>query len=112
MCEPLRGSILITYISPEPPCPVSQRVAAVGRPDKSFLREVLMFDRLLVPYPDPELPGGRVRWHQPNRVDPKETWDPDRLDLFLGILGTEDAPGWNGAQLAHRAMWSPATWTT
>lgn len=78
---------------------------------EAFLREVLLFDRLLVPYPDPLVAGERDRWRQPNPENPAETWNPDRLDDLLGILGTEDAPGWNGAQLVQRAMWSPATWT-
>jgi NADPH:quinone reductase-like Zn-dependent oxidoreductase len=38
------------------------------RPE-AFLREVLVFDRLVIPYPDPEVPGEWERWRRP---------DPDR----------------------------------
>lgn len=79
-------------------------------PREAFLREVLLFDRLVVPYPDPYVAEERQRWRQPDPAAPSETWDPDRLDELLGILGTEEAPGWNGAKLVQRVMWSPATW--
>ena len=78
---------------------------------EAFLREVLLFDRLIVPYPDPFVAGERDRWRHPNPENSAETWNPDRLDDLLGILGTDEAAGWNGARLVPRAMWSPATWT-
>jgi hypothetical protein len=76
----------------------------------AFLREALLFDRLLVPYPDPQVVGEWERWQHPNKNDPTETWDPDRLDRLLTILGTEEEPGHNGARLVQRSMWSQPTW--
>ena len=79
------------------------------RPE-AFLREVLLFDRLAVPCPDPRVPGERERWRRPNDRDPAETWDPDRLDTLLGILGTEAEPGYNGAHAVQRVLWSDQVW--
>jgi hypothetical protein len=76
----------------------------------AFVREVLLFDRLAVPYPDPNVPGERERWRQPNERDATETWDPDRLDELLSVLGTDDAPGHHGANLVERVPWSPHVW--
>jgi hypothetical protein len=77
---------------------------------EAFLREVLVFDRLVIPYPDPDTPGEWDRWRQPDPSDPSVTWNPGRLDQILGVLGTEAEPGHNGAQLAQRSMWNPFTW--
>jgi hypothetical protein len=77
---------------------------------EAFVREALLFDRLVIPYPDPNYPGERARWQSPNPNNPTETWDPNRLDALLTVLGTKDKPGHNGAQLAVTPMWSPPTW--
>lgn len=77
---------------------------------EAFLREVLLFDRLVVPYPDPNVQGERDRWRTPNKSDPDETWDPDRLDALLAILGTESSPGYNGARAVRRLLWSDRVW--
>lgn len=77
---------------------------------EAFLREVLVFDRLVIPYPDPHMPGEWERWRQPDSKNPSVSWEPERLDALLAILGTEAAPGHNGAQLAQRSMWNPMTW--
>jgi hypothetical protein len=76
----------------------------------AFLREVLVFDGLVVPYPDPDRPGEWERWRRPDRSRPKLTWNPGRLDRLLGVLGTEAEPGHNGARLVQRSMWNPSTW--
>jgi len=77
---------------------------------EAFLREVLLFDKLAVPYPDPNTPGEWARWLHPNVNDPTETWDPARLDLLLGVLGTDEAPGYNGACCAQLIPWNPGVW--
>jgi hypothetical protein len=77
---------------------------------EAFLREVLVFDRLVVPYPDPATPGERQRWCRPDPKHPSVTWSPGRLDQILAVLGTETEPGYNGAQVVQRSMWSPFTW--
>jgi hypothetical protein len=77
---------------------------------EAFVREALLFDRLVIPYPDPDYPGERERWKHPNKNNPSESWDPDRLDALLDVLGTKDKPGHNGAQLVVTVMWSPQTW--
>ena len=42
--------------------------------------------------------------------NPAETWDPARLDLLLGVLGSDEAPGYNGARCAQLIHWSPGVW--
>jgi hypothetical protein len=79
------------------------------RPE-AFLREVLVFDRLVVPYPDPEVPGEWQRWRRPEPDNPSVSWNPGRLDQILKVVGTESEAGYNGARLAQRSMWSPSTW--
>ena len=54
----------------------------------AFVREVLLFDRLVLPVPSDE--QERSRWRQPNPKDPQENWDPDRLDVLRNILGSQD----------------------
>ena len=54
----------------------------------AFVREVLLFDRLVLPVPADE--QERSRWRQPNSKDPQENWDPDRLDALRNILGSQD----------------------
>jgi hypothetical protein len=77
---------------------------------EAFLREVLVFDRLVIPYPDPNTPGEWDRWRHPDPSDPSVTWNPELLDEILSILGTEAEPGYNDAHLAQRSMWNPSTW--
>lgn len=78
------------------------------RPE-AFLREVLLFDRLAIPYPDS--PHERDRWRQPNpKRDPTETWDPERLDRLLAVVGTDAAPGYNDARLAWPIQWNQGMW--
>ena len=77
----------------------------------AFLREVLLFDKLAVPYPNPYAQGEWDRWRKPDPKHPNVTWDPDRLDLLLSILGDEDRPGFNGAQRVQRVMWDPSVWS-
>jgi hypothetical protein len=79
------------------------------RPE-AFLRDVLVFDRLVVPYPDPEVPGEWQRWRRPEPDKPSVSWNPGRLDQILKVVGTESEAGYNGARLAQRSMWSPCTW--
>lgn len=74
----------------------------------AFVRELLLFDRLVVPYPDTE--EERERWMDPNPADPLETWDPDRLDELLKIIGTQHEPGHEGARCAWTVRWSQARW--
>ncbi len=54
----------------------------------AFVREVLLFDRLVLPVPSDE--QERSRWRQPNPKNPQENWDPDRLDVLRNILGSQD----------------------
>ncbi|MFF4259763.1 hypothetical protein ACFY1L_52315 [Streptomyces sp. NPDC001663] len=77
---------------------------------EAYLREVLLFDRLAIPYPDPLIEGERERWRRPNPADASQTWDPERLDVLLGILGTQESDGYNGARLAQLVRWGPQTW--
>jgi hypothetical protein len=79
--------------------------------EEAFAREALLFDSLVIPYPDPDVPGEYERWRQPNPNDPSESWDPERLDELLTVLGTKENPGHNGAKLAVTTKWSPATWS-
>src|ERR1700740_3302090 len=67
----------------------------------AFVREVLLFDRLVLPVPSDE--HERSRWRHPNPKVPAETWDPDRLDVLRSILGSQDIlaepiqeQGWQG----------------
>jgi hypothetical protein len=54
----------------------------------AFVREVLLFDRLVLPVPSDE--QERSRWRQPNPKNSQENWDPDRLDVLRNILGSQD----------------------
>lgn len=76
----------------------------------AFVHDALMFDRLVIPYPDVDTPGEWERWRHPNPHNPEESWAPERLDTLLEVLGTSDAPGYNGAQLAQKFPWSPQVW--
>ena len=77
-------------------------------PRGAFLREVLLFDRLVIPVPSSD--AERVRWLAPNPDRPDQSWDPGRQEQLLKILGTESAPGWNGATLAVKAPWDQDRW--
>jgi hypothetical protein len=84
----------------------------------AFVREVLLFDRLVLPVPidDQE----RVRWRRPNAKDPQETWNPERLDALRQILGSQDIAaqppperGWLRRILHHGRRFPPSpslTW--
>jgi hypothetical protein len=74
----------------------------------AFLREVLLFDRLVVPVPSSD--QERLRWFAPNPVDPSESWDPDRLDELLSVLGTQHEAGYNGSQLVRTSPWDLDRW--
>src|SRR5215469_5514526 len=54
----------------------------------AFVREVLLFDRLVLPVPSDA--QERSRWSHPNPKDPQESWDPDRLDVLRNILGSQE----------------------
>jgi hypothetical protein len=60
---------------------------------------VLLFDRLVLPVPDTT--EERHRWKHPNAADPEETWDPERLDTLIKILGSQHIP----AQPAPQRGW-------
>jgi len=75
---------------------------------QAFLREVLLFDRLVVPVPSSD--EERKRWFAPNPDDPDESWNPDRLDELLAVLGTQDAPGYNGSRLVQTSPWDLERW--
>jgi hypothetical protein len=74
----------------------------------AFIREVLLFDRLVVPYPSDE--QERNRWQAPNPADPAETWDPDRLDELLKLLGTQDCERKDGRSLTWTSPWNEHRW--
>lgn len=87
---------------------------------EAFLREVLLYDTLVVPYPrDGE---ERRRWLQPNDDVPSESWDPDRLDQLLHLLGIQSFPslddqpaepgvdGHRGARIVRRMLWDQNLW--
>jgi hypothetical protein len=69
---------------------------------------LLLFDRLVVPYP--ESPQERQRWLKPNPRNPRESWMPGRLDEFLEFMGTETQAGLGKVPLAWRSPWSPERW--
>jgi hypothetical protein len=77
---------------------------------EAYLREVLLFDRLVIPYPDQRVEGERERWSRPRDGGSSETWDPERLDALLSVLGTQEVAGYNGARLAQLVPWSPHIW--
>jgi hypothetical protein len=75
----------------------------------AFAREILLFDRLVVP--TPATTRERQRWRHPNPENPKESWEPDLLDELLAILGTQEEAGEGGARLVWTAPWSERLWT-
>jgi hypothetical protein len=74
----------------------------------ALLREVLLFDRLVVPVP--ATAEERTRWYHPNPNNPDETWDPDGLDNLLKILGTQRHPSTGGAPLVWESDWDEQRW--
>lgn len=74
----------------------------------ALLREVLLFDRLVVPVPATK--KERDRWKEPNRSNPRETWDPDGLDQVLRILGSQRRASPAGEPLAWESDWDLQRW--
>src|ERR1700694_3347983 len=74
----------------------------------AFAREVLLFDRLVLPVPADDIE--RERWRRPNPKNPDETWDPDRLNRILEIVGSQRTEGKDGARLAWEADWTKDKW--
>jgi hypothetical protein len=74
----------------------------------AFAREVLLFDRLVLPVPANE--GERGRWLRPNPGNEAETWDPERQELLLKLLGTQREKASSGAQLVWTAPWDEERW--
>ncbi len=74
----------------------------------AFAREVLLFDRLVLPVPANE--GERARWAQPNPANPDENWNLERQELLLKLLGTQREKGSSGAQLVWTAPWDEDRW--
>jgi len=74
----------------------------------AFAREVLLFDRLVLPVPahDEE----RERWRHPNPTDATETWKPERQQQLLAILGSQHRAGHNGARVVYEAPWDEQRW--
>src|SRR5690348_12112003 len=75
-----------------------------------LLRALLVFDRLVIPYPVDR--DERERWRRPNPENPSETWGPEKLDSLLSILGTQDSAGRNGVHLTWTSPWSWDRWQT
>lgn len=74
----------------------------------ALVRQVLLFDRLVIPVPATS--AERERWRRPNERDPDETWDPDGLDAVLKILGTQRREDAGGDSLAWESDWTLERW--
>lgn len=74
----------------------------------AFASEILLFDRLVIPVP--EGAAEIERWRAPNKRSPEATWDPDRQERLLRILGTQKNKGDDGAELAFEIPWTEARW--
>jgi hypothetical protein len=74
----------------------------------AFVREVLAFDRLVLPKPADA--KERTRWQKPDPSNPLLTWNPDGLDELLDVLGTQKRRGHRGAQCAWVVKWSESQW--
>ncbi|MCP5015688.1 MAG: hypothetical protein GY938_10525 [Ketobacter sp.] len=61
-----------------------------------------------MPYPTSE--EERERWRHSNEDDPEETWDPDRLDELLRVLGSQKVPSPKGPPLAFTIPWDEHKW--
>lgn len=68
---------------------------------EAFVRDVLLYDRLLIPRPPHSEPAEWDRWV-------RNGWDPARQRDLLAILGTDDAPAPSGAALAIAVDWDEA----
>src|SRR5690349_7723919 len=75
------------------------------RRENAFAREVLLFDRLVIPVPADDVE--RRRWRSPRAG---EDWDPDRQERLLALLGHQHAAGVDGARLAWTMPWTEDTW--
>ncbi len=75
---------------------------------EALVRQVLIFDRLVIPVP--ATGAERERWMSPNEHDPTETWDPDHLDTVLHILGTQRRESAGEAPLAWESDWTLERW--
>jgi hypothetical protein len=53
--------------------------------EKAFVADVLLYDKLVIPYPPPDDPKERERWNT-------EQWSPAWLDSLLEILGDRVEP--------------------
>jgi hypothetical protein len=105
MVDALRVTQLIQGLSPE-----LWGTFAVNDHCRSnaFAREVLLFDRLVVPVPADD--AERLRWRHPLENAPDKSWDPDRQERLLTLLGTQNQKGRNGARLVWSAPWDQARW--
>jgi hypothetical protein len=74
---------------------------------EALLRNLLLFDRLVIPKPD--TPAERDRWYHPDENNPEQTWDPDGLDDVLRILRTQRQDPLDS--LAWEVDWSYERWT-
>lgn len=74
----------------------------------AFARELLLFDRLVIPVPATD--AERARWRQPNPNMPGEGWDPERLDRIRALLGSQHHEGADGARLVWEAPWDDNRW--
>jgi hypothetical protein len=66
---------------------------------EAFVREVLLYDRLLIPRPPQDEPAEWDRWV-------REGWDPARQQHLLAILGTDEEPASSGSTLAYAVDWN------
>ena len=67
---------------------------------RAFVAEVLLYNRLVIPYPADD--QERARWAQMGR-------DPDRLDQCLAVLDQAKLPS-DQAKLASRVPWTEWLW--
>jgi hypothetical protein len=82
-------------------------VADHCRPN-AFAAEALLFERLVIPVP---ADGAEVdRWKQPNPARSDDTWDPERQQRLLRLLGTEKEKGIGDRPLAFEVEWSAEKW--
>lgn len=74
----------------------------------AFVADVLIYDRLVLPVPADD--RERARWRRPNANDPRETWDPDRLQALIEILGSQRRPRRDDAKLVWEVDWDRDKW--
>jgi hypothetical protein len=75
----------------------------------AFVADVLIYDRLVLPVPADD--SECSRWRHPNPGDSEETWDPDRLQALIEILGSQRRPSRDGAKLVWEVDWDQDKWT-